>query len=56
MKIWNLLKNLMLTLSITMLYAIWSSKKLHEVSTIRMWVILIAVACIIFCLIRAVDG
>ena len=40
---WNTCKNVILSLAITMLYAIWSKKGLHEVSTLHMWVILIMV-------------
>ena len=55
MKIANVIKNVMLTLSITMLYAIWSKEGLHEVSTLHMWAILILVALLIFHLLCVVD-
>lgn len=48
-------KNIMLTLSITMLYAIWSKEGLHEVSTFQMWVILIAVGLLVLHLLNMVD-
>ena len=55
MKLWNVAKNIMLTLSITMLYAIWSKEGLEECSDIHMWVILILVGVLIFHLITFAD-
>ena len=55
MKIANVIKNVMLTLSITMLYAIWSKEGLHEVSTLHMWAILILVGLLIFHLLNVID-
>lgn len=55
MRLWNMCKNIMLTLSITMLYAIWSKEGLHEVSTFHMWLILIAVGLLTLHLINVVD-
>ena len=55
MKLWNVVKNLMLTLALTMLYAIWSKDGLEECSTIHMWLILILVGALIFHLIVFID-
>ena len=55
MKFWNMGKNIMLTLSITMLYAIWSKEGLHEVSTLQMWTILIAVGLLVLHLLNMID-
>lgn len=55
MKVWKFVKDVMLTLAITMLYAIWSKEGLHEVSTIHMWAILILVAILIYHLISFVN-
>lgn len=55
MKYWNFTKNIMLSLAITMLYAIWGKEELHEISTFRMWVILILVFLLILHLFVWVD-
>lgn len=55
MKIWANVKNLMLSATVTMLYAIWSKEQLHEESLFMMWVILIAVFLIFFFLLRSID-
>ena len=55
MKLWNICKNIMLTLSITMLYAIWSKEGLHEVSRFQMWTILIAVGLLVLHLLNMID-
>ena len=55
MKKWSLAKSIMLSATITMLYAIWSKEGLHEVSTLHMWVILIAVFCLILHLFVWID-
>lgn len=55
MKLLNFFKNVALTLTTTELYCIWSKKELHEVSTAHMWMIIIAVAIIFFCLLRMID-
>lgn len=55
MKIWNFTKNIMLSILITSLYAIWSKEELHEVSTFRMWLILILVFLLVLHLFVWVD-
>lgn len=55
MKGLNICKNLMLTALITTLYAIWSKEGLHEVSTLHMWAILIAVAALVLHLFVWID-
>lgn len=55
MKIWNKCKDVMLTMTITALYANWSTKQLHECSTFMMWFILVAVAIITYLLIREAN-
>ena len=55
MKIWNIIKNVMLSSSVTLLYAIWSKEVLHEVSTIHCAVILASVFFIFYMLLREVD-
>ena len=52
---WQFFKNVMLASLMTTLYAIWSTKELHEVSTFRLWLILISVGLLIFCLLNAID-
>lgn len=48
MAILNLLKNVSLTLTVTTLYAVWSTKELHELSPLKMWAILIMFAFLVF--------
>ena len=55
MKYWNFTKNIMLSLTITMLYALWSEEGLHEVSTIHMWAILVLVFFLVLHLIVWAD-
>ena len=55
MKIWNIVKNVMLSSSITTLYAIWSKEVLHEVSTIHCVLILLATFLILMGLLHTVD-
>ena len=55
MKLWNIGKNLMLTLTLTMLYAIWSKDGLKECSDIHMWIILVLVGALIYHLLVFVD-
>ena len=55
MKIWRYCKNLMLSSTVTTLFAIWSKEQLHQESTFKMWVILIAVFMIFFMLLRSID-
>ena len=55
MRIWNKIKNVMLSLTITMLYANWSIKELHKCDIVLMWIILVAVAIITFLLLREMD-
>ena len=55
MRKWNLFKNVLLAITITMLYADWSKKGLHEVSTIHMWAILIMVGALILHLLVWID-
>ena len=45
----------MLTISLTLLYAIWSKDGLEECSAIHMWLILILVGALIFHLIVFID-
>jgi len=47
MKGLNICKNIMITVLITMLYAIWSKEQLHELSGLHMWAILIVVAALV---------
>ena len=56
MKIWNVIKNVMLSSLITTLYAIWSKEVLHEVSTIHCVAIIVSVFFVFFMLLRAVDN
>lgn len=37
----NSIKNVLITVLVTLLYAIWCKDALHEMSAIKMWVILI---------------
>ncbi len=55
MKVANIIKNIALTLTVTMLYAIWSKEGLHEVSTLHMWAILILVGVVFFHLLCVID-
>lgn len=55
MKMWQFFKNVMLATLMTTLYAIWSTKELHEVSAPRMWSILIIVGIFIFLLLTSID-
>ena len=55
MKGLNLIKNIMLTVLITMLYAIWSKEQLHALSGLHMWAILIAVGALILHLLVWID-
>ena len=55
MKMWQFFKNVMLATLMTTLYAIWSTKELHEVSAPRMWAILIVVGIFIFLLLTSID-
>ena len=55
MKIWNIVKNVMLSSLITTLYAIWSKEILHQVSTIHCVLILAATFLILMGLLTTVD-
>ena len=55
MKIANFIKNLVITVLITMLYAIWSKDALHELSGLHMWAIFIAVGALILHLLVWID-
>ena len=55
MKYWNFTKNIMLSILMTTLYAIWSKEELHEVNPVRMWLILILVFLLILHLFVWVD-
>lgn len=55
MKLLNIFKNVALSLSMTMLYAIWCKESLHNESPIKMWVILILVWALILHLLVWVD-
>lgn len=55
MKVWRVFKNLMLSSTVTMLYAIWCKENLKAESTFTMWLILISVFLIFFMLLRSID-
>lgn len=51
----NAVKNVIITLMTTMLYAIWSTKELHELTALEMWAILIMFAILVLHLLVWTD-
>lgn len=51
----NAIKNVVITVLITMIYAIWSKDQLHELSGLHIWAILIVVGALILHLLVWID-
>ena len=55
MKIWSIAKNVMFSLSVTMIYAMWSKEVLHDVSFWHCFAILVSVFIVFFGLLNCID-
>lgn len=55
MKLFNFAKNIMLSVLLTTLYAIWSEEGLRELSALHTWAILILVGLLILHLFTYID-
>lgn len=55
MRLVNTIKNIVITVLITLIYAIWSADQLHELSGLHIWAILIVVGALILHLLVWID-